>query len=1599
MSSSSYRLDVLLTDKDIHACVLTSHNDLYVLKGPGTLVRYALTLGHCALYRGSTTFADGVVSYVVYPEIDMALVHAGKTIHVLNVDTFQSVPISFLTGVISLVPHFSGYEPVYVRFPDSTQASNLPQGQRKLYYVPISTKPGHLQRALSQAHRPVLQHEYEHGLIDFIVIHERIGKGRAKCISLVVCKSTELVKAFPLPVSSLPYQTLPIPYSDLAALHQPHTCNPLTFKFDCETQLKGIELVQLDLSETCDKYTWIGESLILAEKCHIKGSLIYYALDIRKLVYLLALIEHANTVTESSNSLDGSVAKNTYMYLKPYVFTELAELPLKDYVESDESLLLIRPSYVDTSLKSALMNEINLRIENHEYMDRRFCRDYHSGTTMYSYSWPTAGHAVHCACTQTSVKHEVTPAKLVKQQDLTFFDDRDVHNRIAWTQTADILSRVNSSTSNLSRQGEGDAVISGDCTIRRLSDFPRICFQLLRDANNMISSPVLFSGGILEQKKLPSAKSSPLISLASTGSKHVLGEVTTNEATDSEKKKLRAPELFKYVQHLSRGLYNSLLLGAPVASLESITGKNSILDDSDMVSMEYERDLKYCGAYLPLPVILRIHVGHDNYVFINTEINHIIPDANENDHYAERYNGQGQDTLFAYGPLYKLTVPKCDLLTLSTTSLQLIRLIRSADMGIRTPELTDPLGSLAPTTVGRPFLPLSIIPAHLTGNTLIYGLSKMYYGEQNTLPCDTPVFYVVTTSSVLLLRRSSLFTALLDDLRGEKKTVAELVVAIEDKLSRPLSERFDMSQRDWTLCWVVLGALRLSLRDFSRAAFAFVNARLLSPILTMYIMLHGLTIQDLAGRDLEPFYHTFLTLKGLGGAFGCFQEALGMEPSTPVGEVFRRLYDFMDALSMNGDYIRLPPSLEPAQLLASLHIDAFPGSVDERLDACLLYLKIVLDPTGEWNLALHELCRDVDEDKATLAEYLVNECVEVRNGHKHKRPVPTAIGEFHISHPAPVHEAVALILRSLMLVLLLRPAFHVAPKDRLLLLRTSLNPGDLLYPLVPSCETSIDKLSNDSDVYASAIGLLTILRRPELALALLRAYLDVLITLEDGELELVDDQTQDLVESLLCTYFSLAQSLPIPANGEALVPEADLARFFDFYVLVLHPHDVSPLVMHSFAYLAEFYPRTCLQLLKHQVSGADYLLHLLDLEVASGYLSRCYEPISPAAIERIVTTLPLETLLDYLGPARQHDYFDSSLMHVLLNVVASCALSALHRRAAGLSAIEDSYLSTKAAHFVRDGLMAPALRNEREANDLLQLHQLLNTLDASVRIDPLFSDAQLQACLLLNRVGLVLDRLMGQSFPGSEQTLTDLVLRYERKDPEVTPYSTQQPRKTSNSPYPLDKKAFTAAIEWCLTATSQERDDDLAAARALMEDCFSYQLSLLENITLGDIELARVRRSPVALIHSVLVRLCLLHNQGLITHGDFAYCFTTLIDGREACNRGTSELVCAYLSGEVLKMIPLEFPMKYLTGFLTNTIAESGTVTSLLDANLMTLQSRQHEVREGLERCRAGRVVVNAFSQCKICGALINPALAASLVFLPDGAGKIFPAHLDCYKG
>ncbi|TNJ28397.1 hypothetical protein GMRT_12529 [Giardia muris] len=1599
MSGSSYRIDVLLTDKDIRSCVLTSHNDLYVLKGPGTLVRYALTLGHCALYRGSTTFTDGVISYVVYPEINMGLVHAGKTIHVLNVDTFQSVPISFLTGVISLVPHFSGYEPVYVRFPDSTQASNLPQGQRKLYYVPISTKPGHLQRALSQAHRPVLQHEHEHGLIDFIVIHERTGKGHAKCVSLVVCKSTELVKAFPLPVSSLPYQTLPIPYSDLAALHHPCTCNPLTFKFDCETQLKGIELVQLDLSETCDRYAWIGESLVLAEKCHIKGSLIYYALDIRKLVYLLALIEHATTVTESSNSLDGSIAKNTYMYLKPYVFTELAELPLKDYVDSDDSLLLIRPSYVDAGLKSALMNEINLRIENHEYMDRRFCRDYRSGTTMYSYSWPTAGHAVHCARTQTSAKHEVTPPQLVKQQDLTFLDDRDMHNRIAWTQTADILSRVNSSTSNLSRQGEGDTVISGNCTIRRLSDFPRICFQLLRDANNMISSQVLFSGGILEPKKLPSARSSPLITLASATSKHALNEVTANEVTDADKQKLQAPELFKYVQHLSRGLYNSLLLGAPVASLESITGKNSILDDSDMASMEYERDLKYCGAYLPLPVILRIHVGHDNYVFINTEINHIVPDPNENDHYAERYNGQGQENLFAYGPLYKLAVPRRDLLTLSTTSLQLVRLIRSADMGIRTPEMTDPLGSLTPTVVGRPFMPLAIIPAHFTGNTLIYGLSKMYYGEQNTLPCDTPVFYIVTANSVLLLRRSSLFTSLLDDLRGEKKTVTELVVTIENKLSRPLSERFDMSQRDWTLCWVVLGALRLSQRDFSRAAFAFVNARLLSPILTIYIMLHGLTIRDLAGNDLKPFYHTFQALKEMGSTFGCFQEVLDMDPSTPVDELFRRLYDFMDALSMNGDYIRLPPSLEPAQLLASLHIEEFPGSVDDRLDACLLYLKIVLDPTGEWNLALHGLCRDVDEEKVPLAEHLVNECIEVRNGHKHKHPVPTAIGEFHISHPAPVHEAVALVLRSLMLILLLRPAFHVAPKDQLLLLRTSLNPGDPFYPLVSSREVSMDRLSNNSDVYASAIGLLTILRRPEVALALLRAYLDVFVTMEEGELELVDDQTQDLVEALLCTYLSLAQSTPIPTNGEPLVPEAELARFLDFYTLSLRPQEVLPLVLQSFAYLAEFYPRICLRFLKREVSGSDYLSHLLKLEVASGYLSRCYEPVSSDVIEHIVHTLPLEMVLEYIGAGKQHEYFEASLMHVLLNVVASCALSALRRRTTGLSVIENSYISTKAAHFIRDGLMAPALRHEREANDFLQLHQLLETLDAIVRIDSLFSDAQLQACLLLNRVGLVLDRLMGQSFPGSEQTLTDLVLRYERKDPEITPYSTRQPRPTSENPYPIDRKAFAAAIEWCLTATSQERDDDLAAARTLMEDCFSYQLSLLENITLGDVEMARVRRSPVALIHSVLVRLCLLHNQGLITHGDFAYCFTTLIDGREACKRGTSGLVCAYLSGEVLKMIPQEFPMKYLVGFLTNTIAESGTVTSLLDANLMTLQSRQQQVMEDLERCRGGRLVVNAFSQCKICGALINPALAASLVFLPDGAGKIFPAHPDCYKG
>lgn len=66
----------------------------------------------------------------------------------------------------------------------------------------------------------------------------------------------------------------------------------------------------------------------------------------------------------------------------------------------------------------------------------------------------------------------------------------------------------------------------------------------------------------------------------------------------------------------------------------------------------------------------------------------------------------------------------------------------------------------------------------------------------------------------------------------------------------------------------------------------------------------------------------------------------------------------MNALGVSSeqDYIDLPPELEITNLSERFNLPCSPANDEDtvsRLDACLLYLKLILDPHDSWNLILH----------------------------------------------------------------------------------------------------------------------------------------------------------------------------------------------------------------------------------------------------------------------------------------------------------------------------------------------------------------------------------------------------------------------------------------------------------------------------------------------------------------------------------------------------------------------------------------------------------------------------------------------------------------------
>lgn len=1155
---SSFQLETLISSSMLNACVITSPGDIYTVESGNVLKRYTFSGTRKITCLGSLSFKTQVHSFVVYPEVNLILAHVDRAIHAINIETMASQELTSLPNVTALVPHCCGYEPVYIRFPDVTHTEIIDLSQRSLYYVPISTNPALTQRALSASKRPCLNTS-RHGLFDFIVIQEGGDLGSSTSMSVVLCTSKEPVAAFPLPISSLQYQTSTVSFVDNKVLSTRKNINPHEFSYEPAAEhLSRFNIMLLDIGQTLNSYAWIGEYLFFAQRNMLAKKLQVMSMDIRKLVYLTtftSMLHDASFSTPTSLDKIGVPKDKNLKYLGELVLSVVVDTPLLDMMTPDYALFTLeKPTYVDSALKKQLLHEIYLRLCAGEKMDRNFCNRYDAGTVMYSYGWTDNGHASHEALRADATEKGTPVEKIVRRMNLSFLDDRDTHNRIlkGIPSERSLKDPVVEAAGGALHRVDSKDTYSGNTTIKAISQYPRLCFNLLRDANNLKKDSSVFTGNIidLERKGKPPENSNVVTS--------------------------KGPELFVCVQALSKAARHGLLR-CPARLLESdlkyvsasmaeavrkalqFSGTEAgshehesqpeIADDLDHELSMHVQQNKYCGAYIPLPYILRVKLGEKNkpYTYVDTDKCAEETSPSIWNYYNMLYGKEPSTSIIATDKLYRLAIGLQDFLPESTKSLVLQQIISSEEplksFVEETTESVSVLQLKQPPVPERKYMVKGILPAFITGNSHIFGLTNMFMGMPNCLPCDTTVFYIHTNMSLIAIKRTPLYREIRASLLDVNKdtyttgSLSKLLNYVEGKLEKTLVERFDMSSRDWCLCWVLTGSLRLLQRNFWGAILAFLNARMVNPLQIVGILLHGISLEHISLLKNTPARKNQPSQSYMDDVnFGCYSQRIRQilsseqyahnadkdgrvrynksQGSFYINSLMDDMCKVMNALGISGeqDYVDLPPELEITNISERFNLSCDPASDEDvvsRLDACLLYLKLILDPYDSWNLILHGVLSKVDAQHETTKDALVGKvsmfrphskethiAETIRKGSAHilttdqsnsevKKRVSdassTIVETYRISKLTAVDHHNIFPLRALFIMLLSRETYHISrPQQRLFLLAQPTNSiGSQACFLSPA---------QYSNIFLSTIGLLVLGRFYDLAYVSLETY-------------------------------------------------------------------------------------------------------------------------------------------------------------------------------------------------------------------------------------------------------------------------------------------------------------------------------------------------------------------------------------------------------------------------------------------------------------------------------------------------------------------------------
>lgn len=1157
--ASSFQLETLISSSMLNACVVTSPGDIYTVESSTILKRYTFSGTRKVTGMGTLSFKAQIHSFVVYPEINLILAHVDRAVHAINTETMVSQELTSLPNVTALVPHCCGYEPVYIRFPDVTNTEIIDLSQRSLYYVPISTNPALTQRALSAAKRPCLNTS-RHGLFDFIVIQEGGGRDTGINMSVVLCTSKEPVAAFPLPVSSLQYQTSTISFIDNKLALARKNINPLEFFYEPAAEhLSRFNIMLLDIGQTLNSYAWIGEYLFFAQRNMITKKLQVMSLDVRKLIYITTFTNMLHDTSLSTpTSLDkiGVPKDKNLKYIGELVLSVITETPISDTMTQDYALFVLeKPTYVDSTMKKQLLHEIYLRLCAGEKMDRNFCNRYDAGTVMYSYGWRDNGHASHEALRADATEKGIPIEKIVKRMSLSFLDDRDTHNRILKGIPSESFLKDAASdiTGGSRRDTDGKDSYGGSTTIKAISQYPRLCFNLLRDSNNLKKDSSVFTGNIidLEKRGKPPENSNVI-----TSKGHELFVCVQALSKAAKYGLLRCPARLlesdlKYVSDsMAEAVRRALQFSGTEADNTEHDSQPEMADELDHELSAHVRKSKYCGAYIPLPYILRVKLGEKNkpYTYIDTDKCAEEPNPDVWNYYNMLYGKEPSSSIIATDKLYRLAIGLHDFLPESTKNLVLQQIITQEEpLKSYIEETTESVSVLklnqAPVP-DRKYIVKGIVPAFITGNSHVFGLTNMFMKKPNCLPCDTTVFYVHTNMSLIAIKRTPLYSQIyanLLDVRKDtctKDSLPNLLSYVEGKLEKTLVDRFDMSSRDWCLCWILAGSLRLLQKNFWGAILAFMNARMVNPFQIVGILLHGISLEHISLVKNTPARKYQPSQSYMDGVnFGCYSQRIKQILSNDqyartadgdgrvrygtddgifyINNIMGDLCRVMNALGISSeqDYVDLPPELEITNLSGRFGLSCSPTNSDDivsRLDACLLYLKLILDPCDTWNLILHgvlgkaaaqhESTKDALVGKVSMfrphsKETHVTEAIKKNIIHaatsdtstdltsRRTTDVPNTIVEtYRISKPTAIGHHNIFPLRALFIMLLSRETYHISRSQQRLFLLTQPTNSDGSQ----ACFLTSAQYSN---IFLSTIGLLVLGRFYDLAYVSLETYI------------------------------------------------------------------------------------------------------------------------------------------------------------------------------------------------------------------------------------------------------------------------------------------------------------------------------------------------------------------------------------------------------------------------------------------------------------------------------------------------------------------------------